>query len=1055
MMRYAAILGVLLLSTASQADDEFFEKKIRPLLAEHCYACHSPTAKKLKAHLLVDSRDGLLKGGDTGPAIVPGSPEKSLLVKAISYTDVDLTMPPRGKLPESAIADLTTWIKDGARWPAESAKKSAVAAFDLQKRKAEHWAWRPIQAPTVPNEAGDDPIDRFLAVKIREKGLTTAPPASPRVLLRRLSFDLVGLPPTPEQLAAFEKACGSGPPSRAVVEKTVDTLLASPQFSERWARHWLDLVRYAESRGHEFDYTLPDAYQYRDYVIRALDADVPYDRFVLEHLAGDLLPEPRLDPTKTFDESILGTGFWWLGEQLHSPVDICQDKADRFDNMIDVMSKTFLGLTVACARCHDHKFDAISTKDYYALMGFLDSSTYRLVPFDTRTEHARLAREMEQIRDRLAKEASERWRHAALAATKDLDKKLIAASEPRGKEPAPRDLDELSSLWSGARQEVSSLELLLRGVFNLHDRVRSTGGLNGPPETIVVDYAVSSPALWRPDGVGFGSRPIRAGEPRIGADGRLLEFAEVGAAERDPTWDRVRPASGSQNEPGGLGGSYRYNRTLVTPKFVVENGVVHFRVRGKGQLFACIDGHIMLSGPLHGQTIRHFKTGPDFEWQSIDLSRYKGRIAHLEFSGVDGAELAVAAVQQSVPIPPPVKMSSAFPKTIEAAAELFQATCRLALQENPPNPVEAAKLRNWMIRHPKLFAALPEVDDDTKTRVKTLADLRSRIQPTTHLAPAILDNIGVDDRVFIRGNYKSLGEPAPRRFLEALAGPGPLGGPTSSGRLELARQIVDPAVDPLVPRVIVNRLWHHLFGQGIVPSVDNFGVLGQPPSHPELLDHLADRFVKDGWSLKRMIRAIVLTDAYRRASRAEPGADKIDPTNMYLSHQNLRRLEGEAIRDSMLAISGRLDPKRFGPSVPVSLTNFQEGRGRPASGPLDGDGRRSLYLAVKRNFVSSFLAAFDTPTPFSTMGRRTVSNVPAQALILLNDPFVHQQADLWAKRVSKIDEAERIDAMYAAAFARPPTADEIAACRQYVASGGTWAGLAHVLYNAKEFVFLE
>ena len=332
---------------------------------------------------------------------MPGSPEKSLLTKAISYKDVDLTMPPRGKLSDTAIADLTTWIKDGARWPADGNKTTAVAGFDLAKRKAEHWAWRPIHAGPIPNEPGDDPIDRFLAAKIREKGLTAAPPASPHVLLRRLSFDLVGLPPTPEQVAAFEKACGSGPPTRAVVEKVVDTLLASPQFSERWARHWLDLVRYAESRGHEFDYTTPNASQYRDYVIRALDADVPYDRFVLEHLAGDLLPEPRLDPTKTFDESILGTGFWWLGEQIHSPVDICQDKADRFDNMIDVMSKTFLGLTVACARCHDHKFDAISTKDYYSLFGFLDSSSYRLVPFDTRTEHAELARKIEDIREKM------------------------------------------------------------------------------------------------------------------------------------------------------------------------------------------------------------------------------------------------------------------------------------------------------------------------------------------------------------------------------------------------------------------------------------------------------------------------------------------------------------------------------------------------------------------------------------------------------------------------------------------------------------------------------
>jgi hypothetical protein len=1051
MTRNVAILGVLFVATVVRADDEFFEKKIRPLLAEHCYSCHSQSAKKLKAHLLVDSRDGLLKGGDTGPAIVPGSPEKSLLVKAISYTDVDLTMPPRGKLSESAIADLTSWIKEGAPWPAGDAKKSAALGFDLARRKAEHWAWRPIQAPAIPNEAGHDPIDRFLAARIREKGLTTAPPASPSVLLRRLSFDLLGLPPTPTQLAAFEKACGNGPPNRAVVEKAVDQMLASPQFSERWARHWLDLVRYAESRGHEFDYTLPDAYQYRDYVIRALDADVPYDRFVLEHLAGDLLTQPRLDPTGKFDESILGTGFWWLGEQLHSPVDICQDKADRFDNMIDVMSKTFVGLTVSCARCHDHKFDAISTKDYYSLLGFLDSSTYRLVPFDTRTEHAKLAREIEAARDRFRTLCGGRWRCDAAVNKKELAKRLVA----NGRSDVVGDpLDQ----WIVASRDAAALKKLVVTVAELRDRMNTPPP--APDADVVVDYGALSPGQWRTDGVGFGSRPVLAGEARVDDEGKLLDFVEVSAAVRDPLWDRIRIAPGTEKEPGGLGGPYRYNRTLLTPKFVVKDGVVHFRARGTGQVFACVDGHIMLSGPLHGQTVQSIRPSGDFTWQSIDLTRYKGRLAHLEFTGIDGKDLAVAVVRQSPPpkgkvATPDVADRLARPDPFATVAAEFGSLCTDAVSVDVKNPGEAARLMNWMRRHPEIWPPPAPSDEAIAEFKKTLADLRDRIRPETHLAPAILDNIGVDDHVFIRGNYKSLGEPAPRRFLEALAGSAPLGGPASSGRLELARQMVDPAVDPLLPRVIVNRLWHHLFGQGIVPSVDNFGVLGQPPSHPELLDHLADRFVKEGWSLKRMIRAIVLTDAYRRASRAEAGADKIDPTNIYLSHQNLRRLEGEAIRDSMLAISGRLDPKRFGPAVPVSLTNFQEGRGRPASGPLDGDGRRSLYLSVRRNFVSSFLAAFDTPTPFSTMGRRTVSNVPAQALILLNDPFVHQQADLWAKRMSKVGEAERIEAMYLAAFARPPSAEEIAACRQYVASGGSWSGLAHVLCNAKEFVFLE
>jgi hypothetical protein len=335
---------------------------------------------------------------------------------------------------------------------------------------------------------------------------------------------------------------------------------------------------------------------------------------------------------------------------------------------------------------------------------------------------------------------------------------------------------------------------------------------------------------------------------------------------------------------------------------------------------------------------------------------------------------------------------------------------------------------------------------------------------------AMLDGSGVDECVFIRGSPKTLGEVAPRRFLEALAGPERLPVARGSGRLELARQMTDPALDPFLSRVIVNRVWHHLFGRGIVASGDNFGVLGELPTHPELLDYLADDFVKRGWSLMRLIRALVLSSAYRMSSHPDPDADQADPQNLLLHRMRLRRLEGEAIRDAMLTISGRLNDRVYGPPVPVYLTDFQDGRGRPESGPLDGDGRRSLYLAVRRNFLSSFLLAFDTPTPFSTVGRRTVSNVPAQALILMNDPFVHQEAEVWAQGVLSHGGTteERITAMYLSAFARPPTEEEQHSCLEFLgrqARGArqppddtdpaAWADLAHVLFNAKEFIFLN
>ncbi|HET6573746.1 MAG TPA: DUF1553 domain-containing protein, partial [Fimbriiglobus sp.] len=328
----------------------------------------------------------------------------------------------------------------------------------------------------------------------------------------------------------------------------------------------------------------------------------------------------------------------------------------------------------------------------------------------------------------------------------------------------------------------------------------------------------------------------------------------------------------------------------------------------------------------------------------------------------------------------------------------------------------------------------------------------------SRLAPALLDGTGVDEHVFVRGNPRTPGEVVPRRSLEALAGTGRLNHDRGSGRLELAKQFTDPKQNPFIARVAVNRVWHHLFGRGIVASTDNFGVLGEPPTHPELLDYLAGEFVRNGWSVKRLIRRLVLSSTFRMSSKAD--SDPADPTNQLLHHFRLKRLEGEAIRDAMLAVSGRLDRTIGGPPVPIRLTPFLDGRGRPkASGPLNGAGRRSLYLAVRRNFLSPMLLAFDTPIPFSTVGRRQVSNVPAQALILMNDPFVHQQAEVWAKRVLELPAGERVREMYLSAFGRPPIEAEAAACRAFVEGKEddvtAWADLAHALFNVKEFVFVQ
>ncbi len=391
--------GVLAVTSARAAepkpeDIEFFEKKVRPVLATRCFKCHGPTEPK--ANFRLDSRAGMLKGGDTSPAIVPGKPEESLLVDAINHGTYQ--MPPDGKLKPDEIAAITQWVKIGAPWPEGDgpAATKSKGEFNLAERM-KHWSFQPIrryEPPAVKDAAwprGD--IDRFILAKLESAGLRPAAEADRATWLRRVTFALLGLPPEPAEVEAFERDTLA-----EAHEKVVDRLLRSPHFGERWARHWLDLVRYAESRGHEFDYDVPNAWQYRDYVIRAFNADVPYKAFVIEHLAGDLLEKPRLNPTEGYNESILGTGFWFLGEWVHSPVDIKQDEAERFDNMIDVMTKTFNGLTVSCARCHDHKFDAITQADYYALYGFLRSSEYRQVCFNTLEHNGKVASELARLR---------------------------------------------------------------------------------------------------------------------------------------------------------------------------------------------------------------------------------------------------------------------------------------------------------------------------------------------------------------------------------------------------------------------------------------------------------------------------------------------------------------------------------------------------------------------------------------------------------------------------------------------------------------------------------
>jgi hypothetical protein len=482
----------------------------------------------------------------------------------------------------------------------------------------------------------------------------------------------------------------------------------------------------------------------------------------------------------------------------------------------------------------------------------------------------------------------------------------------------------------------------------------------------------------------------------------------------------------------------------------------------------------MIAGPLHGRIVRQVNAGSNYSWQVLDLTPYRNLPVHLEFTAEDNSNFALVSVVQSDKPPAPsskysrlvVRLDKA--QSLDELVEAYQTAFEEALDSVIENRAgeTSARLANWIAEHSNLVREPDVWKASAESFLKEEAALAVTIRKQSRLALAMQDGPGFDEHVFVRGQPNLRGEVVPRRFLEALGGA--TAGKQTSGRLQLAQQVVNPKRNPLVARVFVNRVWHHLFGRGLVASVDNFGVLGDKPTHLELLDFLADWFVKNGWSPKKLIKMLVLTKTYQSASQADERAMAVDPGNLLLQHANVRRLEGEAIRDSILSISGRLNAAMYGAPVLTHLSPFQDGRGRPASGPIDGAGRRSVYLSVRRNFLSSFMLAFDTPTPFSTMGRRTVSNVPAQALILMNDPFVQEQASLWAKRIVQQPGSveDRIRHMYMQAFGRLPTARELDDCRSFLTEqsrntgkpmgdASLWADLAHVLINAKEFVYLE
>lgn len=976
MSRFVSLCLTVLLGSAALAEEQavpefsdeqitFFETKIRPVLANSCYSCHSHEAKRNKGGFYLDSREGILDA----VLAEPGKPDNSMLIEAVRYDNPEYAMPPKGKLPDNVIKDLEKWVEMGMPWPEESGPAGAEV-FDLQARKAAHWAWKmPELVKELPKAPGlgDDVnvIDRFVGARLAKEGIEPAPRADRATLIRRVTLDLTGLPPTPEEVNAFVND-----DSPEAYERLVDRLLDSPRYGEKWGRHWLDLVRYAESFGHEFDINIPHAWKYRDYVIRAINDDIPYDRFVKEHVAGDLI-EPRIHEDTQVNEAVKATGWWYMHEQTHAPTDVRTHESDRFDNQIDALSKTFMGVTVACARCHDHKFDAISDEDYYSLVGYMQSSRQQEAYLDP---GGKIAAMVEEI-------------HAQYAKGQATFDKLDAPD---------------------AKPTVIQ-----------HDKTQ-----------LLEDFNAGSFNGWRATGWAWGDSPTVAGQ-------------------WDPTSGKAAPVLPGVIHSGLLGD--QAVGTIRSPEFDYDKRFVWLRVKGKGQVRMVIDSYTL--NRVHKLLFEgtDVKVDTKGKWQWIKVGADRDLYVHKSHAR-KGTDEVLPDHRAHLEITDDYR-----------DAHLIIDEVRIGSNASPPSPPTPAVLASVAADRDTAFGAL----------TKQLGNISKKL-PNPERALAITDGSPEDSYLHIRGGWRAVGEPLPRRFLTALGGEDLSASNTGSGRETLA-DAMTAKNNPLTARVQVNRLWHHLFGRGIVPTVDNFGVLGLPASHPELLDHLAVTFVEDdAWSNKAMIKRIVMSKAYQRTSdRNSSAVEEQDPQNLLLHRQNIRRMTSESLRDSILFVSGSLNEQRFGPPVPVHLTAFMDGRGKPKSGPLDGNGRRSIYTSVRRNFLSPMMLTFDTPIPFSTVGKRNQSNVPAQSLTLMNDPFVHDQAKKWAERVVKdgsTDATQRIDAMFIAAIGRPPTDTERQAALSFVQRAAqqanvpddkvlidakVWRELCHAMFNVKGFSYVR
>jgi hypothetical protein len=1021
---------------------EFFEKKIRPVLVEHCYQCHSTTSKKLKGELLLDSKWGWEQGGESGPVIVPGKPNESRIISALNY--VELEMPPKGKLPETVVADFIEWIRMGAHDPREKKTRESATAdsFDLAERK-DWWSLKPVRQVAVPEVKRKDwarnDADRFVLAALEKKGWEPAAHASRNSWIRRVTYDLTGLPPTPQAVQAFVDD-----DTVEAYEKVVDRLLKSEHFGEQWARHWMDLVRYAETKAFEADYAMPNVYQYRDYLIRAFNEDVSYNQLLKEAIAGDLI-KPRLNPASGINESVIGPGYLYLTDGQHGPPDVHADEARIFDDMIDVVGKAFLSQTVACARCHDHKFDAITTRDYYSLYGLIASSRIDYAninpPAKQESWRAKLREQKQTVRQTLA--------DVLIADMKQVRADLQASRD--GKAATPQQ-----QRWADVIQKKpNNVAKSLAGLLTAKDTaaIAATWNANKQEPTANADslgkISRDSFGQWLTSGRSFEKAPRPAGDFIVPPTGDKVIATFVGG----------RPAAGH------LGS--RFAGSIKSPTFRIEGNSVAVRVKGKNVRVNLYVRHYELvgRGPTTGGTTKVINKD---QWETINFrtNLWVGETAYIEVqqnggqinfnwatgNHADGAYAVLDTAANNKPLAPLPLSGPAWGIVGDAPQQSDGALEHLA------NQIEQAA-SNWKsgkltIVQSDLLEGLYDAGafDFTLGRSEELKQAVEQFRVTQLEVPkpsyvrTLSDGHGEDEPVYIRGSHRNLSTDAnPRHFLDGIDGK-PFNA-AGSGRLQWAESLV-AGDNPLTARVFANRIWHHLFGRGIVASVDDFGHMGEQPSHPELLDHLANRFVKNDWSVKSLVRELVLSNTYRMSSAASEGALRDDPNNVLLQHMPIRRLQAESIRDTLLAVSGQLDPRLFGPS--------QGG---------DGGNRRSVYIQLRRRFMPDFLMTFDMPNATETFGRRNITAGPTQSLALMNGPISWKAAEKWAQQIMKQGNTfeERIDLLHQQAFARKATDRELKWARALLAdlaadeksiSHQHWKEICHTMLNRKELIYV-